>query len=247
MISFNALSTSIENCRFNEIGSNKHAIFYTSSYTEDLERSLTTNSCNFTQTLSTVDSLVYFNTKISSKFVFTYNNIKFTDNISHVLGCNANILIQEDEEKYWVFHNNTLDPNDEVVIKTSDAEKIPAKFGGRIYIFSNLQSCDFQINQCIFESNAAELTALFGAGAMYLQTLNSKLIRCTFRKNVGINVKIYQTDNLDPPSSNSLLLNSESSIRVSECTFESDKDSSTSSLFFVDKKIRNKTPLAVVN
>lgn len=64
---------------------------------------------NFIQTEATVDSLIYFMSKLSSKFSFTNSIINFTDEQSHVLDCIADLEIQEEKDKYWHFEKNIID------------------------------------------------------------------------------------------------------------------------------------------
>lgn len=138
-ISLETLSATFENSKFNNIASDQHAIHFRNSPSEDLEATILINKCHFLQT-SKVDSLIYFESRLYSMFAFTNNTIEFTDTESHVLGCSKNFKIQEKDK--WYFYNNEIDPEDELVIKTEDAEEIPAFCGDGFICVATPKNCE---------------------------------------------------------------------------------------------------------
>lgn len=81
-------------------------------------------NCNFTQS-STVDSLIYFETKFSSLFSFTNNKTNLLNGELHLFDCKNDIQIKS--EDWWTFSNNVIDLSEDSAIKTQKAVKIPAE------------------------------------------------------------------------------------------------------------------------
>ena len=78
---------------------NKDAVYKNISV-EYFNATISFDKCHFVQT-SQVNTLIYFSTKLSSKFSFIYNIINFTDTNSYFLRCNTNLAIQERYELYF--------------------------------------------------------------------------------------------------------------------------------------------------
>lgn len=121
-----------------------------------------------------------------------------------------------------------------ITIETTEFQNCKATYGGGIYAYCSLEDKIVTIKSCHFTSNEASETApttgdtnLFGGSAIFLSTKKSIVIKSKFKSNPGTGMKVYNpfTD------TSSKILNSESSISVSDCEFEVN-EKSTSSLIY---------------
>ena len=136
-----------------------------------------------------------------------------------------------------------------IILENLTFIKCKAIYGGAVYIYNN-QPSSVRIKSCIFNQNEANKHAtspgdpLYGGAACYLQVIDSNITNCTFYKNIGSSVKIFDIVKDDSSLLMATKEEGDSSISIEDCYFEIDKISS-SSLFLVRGKSKQQTPIEI--
>lgn len=338
-ISFLCPYGTIEKCRFINVA--QFALNYDCSLNFIKTASLVIKECNFTQEENQIDSLIYFTTKLASKFEFIGNNVSVPTGKAYALGSKDPFEGDDVLKEKWNFEKNVIDPPKKTYIKTKTAAGIPvgcfigfeceevcpngkrcdingddddekilyitdyafgndlvgphdgaaihlinyalyckdstftgckaqgfggggiyikldqvinenvylegltfnqceAQYGGGVYIYSNKQKNKIQIYKCNFYGNVANHEPLengdprhFDGSGCFLQVYEAVMIKCRFKSNIGNSVKLISEYGEDVPSSARSLMSADSSIKISQCIFETEKKSSSSSIFLI--------------
>lgn len=146
-----------------------------------------------------------------------------------------------------IFIYNNIKPEKENSIQVSLTNLVftecKAKYGAAVFIYSefnpvNINSCTFKKNQLTASSGDQGFA---GGSALYLTIKTGQIIGCTFEANKGAGGAIKISDNFDIKPSTLRMLqkttnSTQSSIVISDCTFEIEENSDSSLFYALSKR-----------
>lgn len=146
-----------------------------------------------------------------------------------------------------IFIYNNIKPEEENSIEVSLTNLVftecKANYGAAVFIYSeynpvNINSCTFKKNQLTASSGHQGFA---GGSALYLTIKTGQIIGCTFEANKGAGGAIKISDNFDIKPSTLRMLQkttnrTQSSIVISDCTFEIEENSDSSLFYALSKR-----------